>query len=203
MHFIPAREHPLYLWFFYQVTRFLFGLRFNKVVIHGDYLPNRRSSTIFYCNHNYWWDPLIPHYLNTRLFKQKARGMMDLRQVQKYSFFPKIGVFSVDLEQHRNTITSLRYAVEHLKTPNAALYLFPEGTIVPVDSKPLNFKPGLAWIQKQSLHSETIPIAIYIDYSKSSKPDLHIQIGKRLTEKQDMELQLRELLEHLKHKVHT
>jgi 1-acyl-sn-glycerol-3-phosphate acyltransferase len=203
VRFIPAKEHPFYLWFFYHITRLLFALRFHRVIIHNEYEPRRADCSIFYCNHNYWWDPLIPHYLNTRFFKQKARGMMDLRQVLKHSFFPKIGVFSVDLEHQRNVITSLRYAVDHLENPNASLYLFPEGTIVPVDSKPMNFKPGLAWIQKRSPKADVIPIAIYIDYSKASKPNLHIHIGKKLSDKKDFQAPLHTLLSQIKADVHT
>ena len=75
---------------------------------------------------------------------------------------------------------SLLLSLNHLQTPNASIYLFPEGEIVPVHSGPLEFKRGLTWLRNQANTTDIVPIAIYVDYSKSSKPNLHIHIGSVL-----------------------
>ena len=125
-------------------TAYLLKRRFKEVHIEVDYRPSKHTSTLFYMNHNYWWDALLPNYLNRRFFGQKTRGMMDIRQLKKHPFFTKIGAFSVDLNQPRSAIYSLRYALEHLQIPNASIYLFPEGEIVPVHPGPLSLSEVLS-----------------------------------------------------------
>ena len=202
MNFIPAKEHPFYLWFFYYVTAYLLKRRFKEVHIEIKYHPSKHTSTLYYLNHNYWWDALLPHYLNCRFFGQKSRGMMDIRQLKKHPFFTKIGVFSVDLDQPRTSIYSLRYALNHLQTPNASIYLFPEGEIVPVHSGPLEFKRGLTWLRNQATTADLVPIAIYIDYSKSSKPNLHIHIGSVLKADENPTTHLEKKLARMKSNIH-
>ena len=203
MNFIPAKEHPIYLWFFYYVTAYLLKRRFKEVHIEVDYRPSKQTSTLFYMNHNYWWDALLPNYLNRRFFGQKTRGMMDIRQLKKNPFFTKIGAFSVDLNQPRSAIYSLRYALEHLQIPNASIYLFPEGEIVPVHPGPLEFKRGLEWLRTRVSNADLVGIATYIDYSKSSKPNLHIHIGSALSAYEDPSAHLEKKLAQIKSRLHT
>jgi len=202
VNFIPAKEHPLYLWFFYYVTAYLLKRRFNSIDIEVEYHPTKNTSTLFYLNHNYWWDALMPNYLNRRFFSQKARGMMDIRELKKYPFFTKIGAFSVDPEKPRSSIYSLKYALNHLQTANASIYIFPEGEIVPVHSGPLQFKRGLKWLENQASSVDLVPIAIYIDYSKSSKPNLHINIGSELLPDEDHSRYLEKKLTLIKNRLH-
>lgn len=178
MSFIPAKESKLYIWFYYQVTRFLLWLRFRKVIVTSSYKPKKDTNTVYYLNHNYWWDGLIPHYLNQKYFKQNARAIMDVKQMNEYSFFARIGAFSIDLERIKSSIESLRYALLSLERPNSCLFIYPEGEIKPVsDSKP-DFRNGLAWLYQKTSNTDYVPVAIYIDHSKGSKPDLIISIGK-------------------------
>ena len=146
--------------------------------IQQDYFPDSNSRTVYFINHFYWWDGLLPLYLNEKLFKQKARAIMEDKQMQEYSFFKRIGAFSINLENPRSSIHSLRYALKSLKRKHSSLFIYPEGKIVPVSFSKPEFKPGLAWLYANSEEIDFVPIAFYIDHSKHHKPDLYILIGK-------------------------
>jgi len=143
-----------------------------------EYFPNKDSKTVYFLNHNYWWDGLLPLYLNRKLFKQKARALMEDKQMRQYPFFSRIGAFSINLDNAKSSIKSLRYAVESIKRENACLFIYPEGRLIPVSNSKPEFKEGLSWLYKNMEGVDFVPIAFYIDYSKSNKPDLFISIGE-------------------------
>lgn len=176
MDFIPADESPLFIKGFRIYTHLLFKRRFSKVWLKQDYHPDEQSKTIYYLNHHSWWDGLIPFLLNEYRFHQKARAMMEKKQMQKYPFFKKIGVFSIDREDKKQAIRSLRYAVESFERPNASLFIYPEGTITPTGS-PMQFEGGLAWLSRQLPEVDVVPIGIYIHTIRNDKPELHLEVG--------------------------
>ncbi len=178
--FIPANESRFLVNFFHWYTRLLMKLRFKSVNVYQKYKPTRDSRTVYYLNHNYWWDGLIPLYLAEKHFNQKARALMEDKQMMEYRFFSRIGAFSVNLNDPRSTITSLRYALESMERDRASLFVYPEGEIFPVSNKTNEFKDGLAWLYQNSTGLDFVPIAIYIDHSKSNRPDLNILVGESL-----------------------
>lgn len=184
--FIPAKENTLFLKVFGTWVRWMFHLRFHRVVIHQAYHPPRDRVTLYYGNHTSWWDALIPLLLNQTRFKQQARAMMDLEQVQKHPFFPWIGVFSVDLSHPRGSIRSLRYALESFRRPQASLFLYPEGELTHPLSEPRiqPFKPGMEWLIRQA-HQEgypldVVPMTIHMHTMDSQRPECIIHIGTAL-----------------------
>ncbi|MBO6795458.1 MAG: lysophospholipid acyltransferase family protein [Balneolaceae bacterium] len=164
------------IWFFTHFTRLLKWLRFKRVHMINSYSPNGKS-TVYYLNHNYWWDGLIPLYLNHRLFKQHARAFMEDKQMKKHWFFSKIGAFSINLNNPRSVISSLRFAVDSLSQSNSGVYIYPEGKIVPPSSQVQPFKGGLAWLAQNCSGVDFVPVAIHIDNSKQSKPELYLMVG--------------------------
>jgi 1-acyl-sn-glycerol-3-phosphate acyltransferase len=107
--------------------------------------------------------------------------MMELKQMIKYRVFRHIGAFSIDLDSPKQTLRSLRYAVESMRRDQACLFIFPEGKInAPSDELP-PFEPGVGWLVKQcvseGLNVDVVPISIYIHEMTASKPVLWVEIG--------------------------
>ncbi len=200
MVFIPARESRFMIWFFTTFTRILMWIRFKRMYVNHRYAPNGRS-TVYFLNHNYWWDGLLPLYLNHRLFKQRARAFMEDKQIHEHRFFSKIGAFSINLEDPKSTITSLRFAVDSLSQPNSAVFIYPEGRIVPPADKVQPFKQGLAWLAQHSSNTDFVPVAIHIDYSKQSKPELYLSVGEAM--KIDETASKQELTTQFEHSLNT
>lgn len=202
MDFIPAKESKFILWFFDWYTRFLIWRRFGNVVINQNYFPEKDSITVYFINHNYWWDGLLPLYLNRKLFKQKARALMEDKQMDQYPFFSKIGAFSINLQDPKSSIKSLRYALESMNRNNACLFIYPEGKLTPVSDLKPKFKDGLSWLYKKTDGIDFVPVAFYIDHSKGHKPDLYISIGDpvndySLVEKKELNNLFEESVHHL------
>lgn len=103
---------------------------------------------------------------------------MEDKQMQQYTFFSKIGAFSINLENPKASIQSLRYAVESLQRENSCLFIYPEGTITPASDSAPDFKEGLAWLYSKTENVDYVPIHIYAHFLRSSKPELYISIGK-------------------------
>ncbi len=91
--------------------------------------------SVYFLNHTSWWDGLIPLLLNQKLFKQRARAIMELEQMQTYPFFKWLGTFSIDVDDPTHTLKSMRYAIKSMQRNNAALYIYPEGEIRPASEK--------------------------------------------------------------------
>lgn len=180
-----------------------------------EYYPKPNSRTVYFLNHNYWWDGLLPLYLNEKYFNQKARALMEDTQMRQYRFFSRIGAFSIDLNNPKSSILSLRYALESMKRDNASLYIYPEGKIVTVSEKTSELKQGLAWVYQNTEDIDFVPIGLFIDHSKQSKPDFNIYIGNSVNyDKQLHRSELTDLFERdlnialtksrkLNHQVHS
>lgn len=184
MEFIPANESKLFITVFRQYVWWLFRRKFNAVYVRQDYIPTSSSRSMYYGNHNSWWDGLIPLLLNEFILKQQARAIMEDKQMKKYPFFKWIGAFSVDRENSRRAIYTLRYALQTMKRDNAALYLYPEGTIVPfIRSLQPSYEGGLTWLAAKlnnldvDVDVDVVPMHIYINTYNSHKPELLIWLS--------------------------
>lgn len=177
LNFIPADESSFFIWFFDHYTHWSLKRRFEQVWVKQEYFPTHDSRTVYYLNHNSWWDGLLPLYLNQNFFHQKARALMEDKQMRQYTFFSKMGAFSINLEDPKATVSSLRYAVKSLKRENACLFIYPEGTITPASDSTPDFKDGLAWIYSKTQEVDFVPIQIYSHTMRSSKPELYLSIG--------------------------
>lgn len=194
--FIAAQESDWFIRLFDMYVRNLFWRRFNDIRIQAEYLPEPGDRTIYYLNHTSWWDGLIPFLLNQKLFKQKARAMMEDKQIHRHRFFKKIGAFSVNLTDKRSSVRSLRYAINSMERENASLFIYPEGRIVPFSTEKPQFKDGLSWIISKLEEIQVVPVGVYITNQKSDKPELYLKTGKevKISNRQDS-VQTKELLE--------
>ncbi|MDX1638476.1 MAG: lysophospholipid acyltransferase family protein [Balneolaceae bacterium] len=178
VEFIPANESKWFIAIFKWYTWLLFRRRFHRVWIQQEYQPQEGDRTVYYLNHHSWWDGLIPLLLNEFRFRQRARALMEDRQMKHYRFFRKIGAFSINRNDPRKTITSLRYAVHSMQRKNASLFVYPEGKITPPGTTP-EFEGGLGWLHENLSGAGIafVPIGIHIHTMRSDKPELHLAIG--------------------------
>ncbi len=200
MNFIPANESRVYIWFFSHYTRWLLKRRFKQVWVKQAYFPKDDARTVYYLNHNSWWDGLLPLYLNHNFFHQKARALMEDKQMSRYPFFSKIGAFSISLENSRASIVSLRYAIKSLERSGSCLFIYPEGKITPASESAPKFKPGLAWLYAKTTNIDYIPVAIYQHSLRGSKPELYLSIGNSV--KADNKLDSKQLTDYFEHDIH-
>ena len=177
MDFIPAKESPVFIKIFRLYTKLLFKWRFKNVWLKQEYEPCSECKTVYFLNHHSWWDGLIPLMLNEYRFRQQARAIMEDKQMKTYSLFQKIGAFSINRDDPRSAVTSLRYAVKSFNRDHASLFIYPEGTITPAGSS-MNFEGGLAWLHDKLDNVDFVPVGIYMHTVRHSKPELHLHVGR-------------------------
>lgn len=177
LDFLPAKESQIFIKIFRLYTWLLFKRRFKKVWLKQEYEPCSQCKSIYFLNHHSWWDGLIPLLLNEYRFHQQARAVMEDKQVKQYPFFQKLGAFSINRDDPRKAITSLRYAVKSLERQHSSLFIYPEGSITPVGS-PMNFEGGLAWLHNKLDDVDFIPVAIHMHTIRYDKPELHLHVGR-------------------------
>lgn len=180
MNFIPADESSFFQQIFRVYVKWLFKRRFKNVWVHQEYHPSDEDRTVYFLNHTSWWDGLIPFLLNEYCFKQQGRAMMEYKQMRAYPFFKYLGAFSIMPHNRSHNLSSLRYAVQSMDRPHAALFVYPEGEIVPAGSEK-KFKRGIGWLHAQLPTVDFVPIGIHIHTIRSDKPELHLWIDEKVS----------------------
>jgi 1-acyl-sn-glycerol-3-phosphate acyltransferase len=136
------------------------------------------APVIFYANHNSWWDGYLAHLINQQVYGLDGYLMMDVRQLQRYSFFSWAGCFSVDQQDARSAVRSLDYITNELKAkPGRSLWIFPQGRILPQAQRPLDFHSGLAHLIKRLGTCYVYPVATRLEFLAEQYPDIFIEVG--------------------------
>lgn len=210
------------LWFekvFAVYNRNLFKRRFHSFAAAG--LENLTEKIapikplIIYANHSSWWDGLIAFEIARRAGLDSFI-LMERKQLEKLFLFRRLGAFSVVRENARSAVESINYAVRLLdENQRRALWIFPQGEILPNDARPLKFYRGAARIvEKSAVSIAAVPLAIRYEFLGEYKPEIFVKIGapdiiandKRFDSKEltkHFERQLTETLDELKTDVLT
>ena len=141
-------------------------------------LVDNSQPVIMYANHSNWWDGFIAYYLTNRVMKKDDYLMMDIEQMKKYSFFKYIGVFSVDRNIPAEAIRSINYAAELLKDSARYLWIFPQGNMVPQESRPLKFFSGITRLAEKTGKVNLVPVCFRYEYLMEQRPEVFISISK-------------------------
>lgn len=145
------------------------------------------SSTVYYVNHSSWWDGYLCMVLERFAFhRQPTYLMMEERNLRRYRFFSWAGAFGVDRDDPRAALTSIDYAVSLLREqPGRGMYIFPQGTMLPNDRRPLYFFSGTARLATHAAKlgpSPTppvrlVPVAMRLEFVQEQRPDAFISVG--------------------------
>ena len=177
---ITAQKSPLFERVFDIYNNNLITRRFNSLRVDGlSNLENKSNEVplVVYLNHSSWWDGLIAFKLSKRL-RLDSFFMMEEKHLKKLFLFRRLGAFSVVREKPRRAVESLNYAVELLaEKPARALWIFPQGEILPNDARPLRFYNGLSRVTGKLTQAQVLPIALRFEFLNAHKPDVFVKIG--------------------------
>lgn len=132
---------------------------------------------ILYATHHSWWDAALSIVLSLRTFRLDAYGMMEHKQLAKYRFFRKIGMFSVVREEPRSALRSIQHAAGLLRGTGRALWMFPQGELVQQDVRPIECDPGLGILARMTGTVWLAPVAFRYELVREQRPDAFIRIG--------------------------
>ena len=134
--------------------------------------------TIYCPNHSNWFDGYLCMVLARSVFHHEQYLMMEEKNLARYRFFIWAGGFGVDRDDARAAIASLDYAATILRDhPGRGMYVFPQGTMVPNERRPLRLYSGVARLAKQVGHVRVVPMAFRYQFLQEQRPDVFISIG--------------------------
>lgn len=172
-----------------KLAHFIFDIYLNRVIkkdFKDFYLIGNipelddQKGLIITPNHFSWWDGFFIYYLMKKLSSRKIYIMMLEEQLRKYSFFKKLGAFSINPQNPKAIIESIKYASTLIKSNNY-LVTYPQGEIEPYEKRPLSVKEGLIKIiDKTKIETNVLPVAFKIHHTNQRKPFLFATFGNRI-----------------------
>jgi|YNPMSStandDraft_1061717.scaffolds.fasta_scaffold01006_14 hypothetical protein len=183
---IEAKHKKLYYLFFKFYTHFKIKKHFHKVVFVGKPKVYEKSVLIL-SNHISWWDGFWINYFNEHITKKKLFFMMLEEQLLKYSFFSKIGGYSVK-KNTRDILNSINFTLNLLKSYENAVFLFPQGEIKSLYTNEITFESGIQRILNNVCDIEIVFLCNFIEYFSNQKPTLYMYF-RTYDAKQDIDYQ--------------
>lgn len=168
------------LFYTYQKL-YLFPRHFHSVGLRGDVDSESLQPTLYIANHSSWWDGLMIFQMTEKASKGDHYIMMDEGQLARYSFFRKLGAFSVDKKKPRAVLESLTYATELLRA-GKSVWLFPQGEIRALEKRPLAFQSGLSYLLQKVPNTLVKPVTFYYAFDHQQKPTASAWFGPSVQE---------------------
>jgi 1-acyl-sn-glycerol-3-phosphate acyltransferase len=187
--FIKDTPSPWLYTLFSRYVNWLFKRYHHQVWIKGIENIKPDESYLFLLNHYSWWDGILPMLLHSQLFPfLSPKGIMDENQLKKLMFFRKFYVFSINRNEPRKAIASLKYASEHLSKKGTCLFIYPQGAIYPNDVSFLNLEAGYQRILKScSSPVHIIPVVSFSETMYQKKATLWIHFCDKVNSENTLE----------------
>lgn len=156
----------------------------------------RAAPVIFYSNHSSWWDGVFAFVL-WRALGIDCFVMMEEKHLAGLPIFRRAGAFSVVREKPREAARSVAYAARLLKEKqNRAVWLFPQGEILPNDVRPLKFFQGVTRIVEKTGNCVIVPAAMRLEFLGDFKPEAFVKFGTPETLNFERKTKRKDLTEH-------
>lgn len=149
-------------------------IKLTKASLHPDRIPPGAMVVI---NHSSWWDPLILFYINEVWLKTDGIAMMNEKGLKRFPFFRKLGAFSINTENRREILNSLRYTIEQMDQ-GCNIFIFPQGEETHLEKRPLQFRSGTAYLNGKRPETPVISVTFYHHIRHHQLPEWFIHIGQ-------------------------
>lgn len=147
-------------------------------------LIDNSKSLIVTPNHFSWWDGFFIYWTNKKYLNRKLYVLMLEEQLKRYWFFKMVGCYSIDLNDSRKMIASLKYTMELIPNSNNMVTIYPQGEIQAYEQRPVKLRDGIDFLAKKSkVDFQILPIAFKIHYTNERLPIAYARFGKLLNSK--------------------
>jgi 1-acyl-sn-glycerol-3-phosphate acyltransferase len=133
---------------------------------------------VVYANHVGWWDPVVAMLLRKQFFSNRILyAPIDAEQLAAYRVLKSMGFYGVKLDSYAGASNFLKTTREILSSPNASIWITPEGQFTDCrdHSKPL--MPGLAHIAASVPRVIFLPLAIEYPFWDQIRPSMLVRFG--------------------------
>ncbi len=185
---LSGRFSPRIARFFARYTRRLFARKFASVRVEPagwpllESLDSHIGPAIIVLNHASWWDPLLCALVAlTACPSRSACGAMERTQLEKFSFFRRLGLFGVDPDDPNTLAPMLDYVHRNFASnPKATFWLTPQGEFAD-PRRAIQVRPGAAAIAARAERVwpgrlRVVSIAAEYTFGLEQRPDLLLRI---------------------------
>lgn len=142
---------------------------------------DKSKSLIIAPNHFSWWDGFFVYWLNKKTLNKKLFIMMLEEQLERYLFFKMLGCYSIDLNDTKKMISSLKYTLELVPRSKNLIVIYPQGEIQSYEQRPIKVRDGIDFLAKKSVNDfQIVPTAFKIHYTNEKLPIVYARLGKVL-----------------------
>ena len=170
-----AKKNKIAMKMFRLVQRNLLKRSFAHIYIKADFpIP---SNAMYIANHSSWWDGLLLFEMEQRGYIPNLFVMVDEQGIKKFPIFQWIGAYSVNQQNPKHIIESIRYT-KSLLQDEKNICIFPQGKEWHLEQRPLYFQQGAAMIAKQMKNVPVVPVSFYYTFRNERKAEAWIEVGK-------------------------
>lgn len=176
---IPARRSAAVMGFFDRYVARYLRRRFHRLHLwsHPDAVAvPRRRPTIFAMSHASWWDVLVGYYLARHVIGVESYAPMDEAQLGRYRILTRLGLYSVDRASTAGAREFLRYTAGLLRG-GAAVWMTPQGEILPHWRRPVRFQAGIGHLVRQVPDVSVVPVAVAYEFIDEPRPEIVVRVG--------------------------
>lgn len=165
---IEATHHPVLYPLFCRYVKRILKLRFRTMEFIGEWTDDGRP-VLLVSNHISWWDGCWNLCFTHDILKRKYYFMAGEQQLARRPFMRRVGGFGIR-PGSREALESLEYALSLLGTPAHAVLIYPQGKIISIYQRDIQFKKGVDYVLKHLDHPvRVILIAYFTETGKEKK----------------------------------
>jgi hypothetical protein len=176
---VYPKKNKLIQWFMHRYAKRLVGKTFHELIFN-DIEIDKNKSVLLLANHFSFWDALILHCINDKLFKKTFYVMVNEETTYKLNFLRYGGAFSIN-KNSRKMIESLDYAASLLNNPGNLVLLFPQGKLFSNFVEDVHFEKGILKVIKQAEGEFQLVFAsTFIQYYKHKKQSINVYLKNEI-----------------------
>ena len=175
-----ARKSVILERLFVRALRVIMHRRFYGVFVRGLELLDKldpHRAVLFCTNHSNWWDGFTAALLLSRLRPRRVYLAQYEKLLAHYPPLRWLGVFGIDRDGPA-ALPGLRRALRLLQDPRNAVWIFPQGVLVP-QWRPIEVKPGALWLTRRS-GAQVVPVVFRYEWLVESRPSIFVHFGEAL-----------------------
>ncbi|MDB4921001.1 1-acyl-sn-glycerol-3-phosphate acyltransferase [Mucilaginibacter sp.] len=159
----------------HQYLKFLIRTKFQELLFNDIEIDKNRSILLL-ANHFSFWDGLILHCINDKLFKKNFYVMINEATAYKINYLQYGGAFSIN-KNSRGILESLEYAANLLNDPQNLVLLFPQGKLFSNFVEDVHFEKGILRVIKQATGKfQLIFASTFIQFYKHRKQSINVYL---------------------------
>lgn len=159
----------------HQYVKFLVRTKFQQLIFNTIEI-DKNKSVLLLANHFSFWDGLILHFVNDKLFRKNFHFMVNKDTAYKLHYLQYGGAFSIN-KNSRQIFESLHYAASLLDNPNNLVLLFPQGKLFSNFVEDVRFEKGVLRVMKQAAGKFQLVFAsTFIQFYKHRKQSINVYL---------------------------